>query len=636
MAAPTSEAPIELTLTSLNGLDDFGERKILLTPGSTVPVGRSSKNAQKKLLPGPDNAYIDSPVISREHARISMNTLQGVPSIFIKDVGSMHGTLLNGKHLDYNKDHKLNSGDSVQFGVNVVRDQAETFIAKTFRVEAKPASSPAPAPPPVLRRGFSVPSASSSDEDDIDDTLVFPLSRAPRYGCQSNPVNVDDFEDPQTAVLAMPHDNMSLSPSPGAVLDEPPTSQLAHTEHENLSDDENSPVDMDDDDEEDLLSLLSAEVDSAVDIDSDDESEHSEDESDVVSSADSQDSHESIEDNFIGKTAAFTPVKDRAEEPATKKDSEAISRSKMNVMVEAANQKNDTPLARPSYSLAPPSQFAPLPSPAKDLPNAGHHTNIPTMNSAKQLPYSGEPVYPLLDPVEHWHGLAGPPLPPRPSAPKPIEWGFSGFANNSHAYSREPGNWWGEYSDAMFGPPADSDLTPESFMHVHAPPPLSTAPKFAPVRQHFFTPSVQQSKLSESPKINNFPAPPSAFTPNTPVENINDSPAPPVRRTKVSIPEIVENEPEQPPTPSSMKSLKRKAEVLDEMPEESIEELTEPTVDTTEAAVVSEPVEEPAAQPPRKKAKTVLSYAAAVATGAVFGGLSVMGALMALPTSVFE
>ena len=38
----------------------------------SVKVGRASKNLDRGLIPAFDNAWIDNPVISREHARIHM------------------------------------------------------------------------------------------------------------------------------------------------------------------------------------------------------------------------------------------------------------------------------------------------------------------------------------------------------------------------------------------------------------------------------------------------------------------------------------------------------------------------------------------------------------------------------------
>src|SRR4051794_18938619 len=103
--------PVVVTLHSLNN-DTFEQRRIVLSPSSpSIHVGRSSRNHNKNLQPAKDNAYIDSPVISREHALISLNTKGDTPALIIQDRGSMHGTLVNGTMLTNNKEQELRNGD---------------------------------------------------------------------------------------------------------------------------------------------------------------------------------------------------------------------------------------------------------------------------------------------------------------------------------------------------------------------------------------------------------------------------------------------------------------------------------------------------------------------------------------------
>jgi hypothetical protein len=66
-----------LTLVPATALDQdkVGSRSFRLVPDEdVVDVGRSSSNPQKKLIAGRDNAWIDSPVMSRDHARIWAST----------------------------------------------------------------------------------------------------------------------------------------------------------------------------------------------------------------------------------------------------------------------------------------------------------------------------------------------------------------------------------------------------------------------------------------------------------------------------------------------------------------------------------------------------------------------------------
>ena len=60
-----------VTLLPVDHVDEVGLRTIKLIPGrDSIKIGRSSKSAAKDLKAGSDNAWIDSPVLSREHASI--------------------------------------------------------------------------------------------------------------------------------------------------------------------------------------------------------------------------------------------------------------------------------------------------------------------------------------------------------------------------------------------------------------------------------------------------------------------------------------------------------------------------------------------------------------------------------------
>jgi hypothetical protein len=61
-------------LKALSGDVSIAERTIILNPNQlTVPIGRSSKSISKGLLGAPDNAWFDSPVMSRDHAEMCLN-----------------------------------------------------------------------------------------------------------------------------------------------------------------------------------------------------------------------------------------------------------------------------------------------------------------------------------------------------------------------------------------------------------------------------------------------------------------------------------------------------------------------------------------------------------------------------------
>ncbi|KAL4806189.1 hypothetical protein BDV18DRAFT_123954 [Aspergillus unguis] len=89
-----------------------------------VEIGRASKRQNKNLQPTRHNALFDSRVMSRTHAIIHASPEKKL--IYIRDPGSMHGTLLNGKDITCGEDIVLKDGDELTFGVEVVRG-SETF-----------------------------------------------------------------------------------------------------------------------------------------------------------------------------------------------------------------------------------------------------------------------------------------------------------------------------------------------------------------------------------------------------------------------------------------------------------------------------------------------------------------------------
>ena len=120
----TDPPVFRIVLRDVKRYDTYETREFNLPLGSTFPIGRASKNAAKKdLMPAPHNAYIDSPVISREHAVLSAHSDSGKPEVYLSDSGSMHGTMLNGHRLPANAPTLLNYGDVIQLGTDVNRNE---------------------------------------------------------------------------------------------------------------------------------------------------------------------------------------------------------------------------------------------------------------------------------------------------------------------------------------------------------------------------------------------------------------------------------------------------------------------------------------------------------------------------------
>lgn len=99
-----------------------------------------------------DNAWFDSPVMSRHHAELSLNVddnvrtpnpafqkhyvLTSSQTVEIMDVGSMHGTFLNSDGLTQYEPAVINDNDIVVFGTRVTRG-SESIPACAFRITLK-------------------------------------------------------------------------------------------------------------------------------------------------------------------------------------------------------------------------------------------------------------------------------------------------------------------------------------------------------------------------------------------------------------------------------------------------------------------------------------------------------------------
>jgi hypothetical protein len=78
MYADADFTPVIITLTASAG--DFVTRNLTLTPDSDIiPIGRASKSVNKNILGAVDNAWFDSPVMSREHAKMSLKSDHNEP-----------------------------------------------------------------------------------------------------------------------------------------------------------------------------------------------------------------------------------------------------------------------------------------------------------------------------------------------------------------------------------------------------------------------------------------------------------------------------------------------------------------------------------------------------------------------------
>ncbi|KAI9743453.1 MAG: hypothetical protein M1818_002765 [Claussenomyces sp. TS43310] len=121
---------VKVTFKALTEGITPAERIVILDDiNSVIPIGRASKSASKGLQAATGNAWFNSPVMSREHAEVSLDIEDEV--VTIRDVKSMHGTRLNDTQLCPHEYAKINNGDTVVFGAEVRRGP-EVFPACSF------------------------------------------------------------------------------------------------------------------------------------------------------------------------------------------------------------------------------------------------------------------------------------------------------------------------------------------------------------------------------------------------------------------------------------------------------------------------------------------------------------------------
>ncbi|KAF2707681.1 hypothetical protein K504DRAFT_446796 [Pleomassaria siparia CBS 279.74] len=636
----SSDSAVEVTLRSIDGLDDFPERKFILSPNMSMPVGRSSKNANKKLMSGVDNAFIDSPVISREHASIFTKDTQG---IFITDDGSMHGTFVNEQALVRHSQYKLNNGDTLQFGLNVVRDTGmfthpdalrpqtdpaflDAFVAKKYSFTFEPAQ---PAQP--TSHGFSVPDVESEEEEEIEDEEAL---RASRYGSQRNPVNIDDFEDIPRAVIDLEEEEPAITKQPSSpkanepnlrrhdlppyqprvfptevtpsMEDSEPLSRVTMDHVDNAEDDDDSMEAYNGSQNYgDIIPESPAEEDDDYDNSSrfNEGSLHSEEEANTsnLSQAGSMDQSDSELDS-----------ESEADEQA-----DHVRKIKLAAMVNHEQQK-DADEEHCSATAHIHTSPHTIQSHCSAAINFSANDTVPQSEVRKHAAINPNNLFGAAFAHEAWssgamHSALPTSLPPRPSAPKPTIWGppppLETFQHHYPSYIGHE-NWVEQH------PTAENPLITHMAASASRPP--------------------RKDYLDQV--LNNEPAPAKGIhTPPMPaLDEVNPVMPQVSRRTKVSIPEIVEDIPQQPPTPTSVgspKNGKRKAEVMDDDETDTVE------VSTVAVAVVEEvltdhSVQATAQEPPAKRRRTLGARASNV--GSFIAGVTfAVGALLYLPEIAF-
>lgn len=590
-AASTDCAALRVTLRDLDGFEGLITRQFDLAVGSQLPIGRASKNSNKKeLMPSVDNGYIDSPVISREHAQLSARGGSDPPRVFITDLGSMHGTMVNGEQLVAHAPTPLSSGDTLQFGIDVNRNEGlfspphlfhhrletnadmasppEFFVARKYRFEAHPVPPQAP-----FSLGFTVP---DSEEEDVGGTTS-------HRGSADNPLTIDDSDYAESDASEEEYGGTPMV-GEGFIVDddeeEPPAVADIHLQ----SSSDSWPREFLNEVAEELVQEDSLQTPGEIS-----DSQGEDPESDMDSAASVTGTRFDYDDD--------SSINDDSDDQ------------------EAAEVGMDT------TSNTVDSQVAPSSGPSSE--------EVFSMEGGYRVPYyEGQlPAMNLFGNPSDSSVLTSanpPPLPPRPSAPQP-----SLFSRTEGPHINRP-PWFSEHVPLPSFNGTNHGDRPILFSPA---PPFKTtaqdtdiAPMMYGVSPSTFAPAASQ--VQTPPALSNSDA------------TASSTPLPPPSRM-LSIEEMVED---QPPTPTSLNGLKRKADVLEETEDLVAEYHADASSQITPPAdspIVNEPVDSNAqiaaiiAQRPKKQPRSLIK------TGVKYFGIGLAGAagtvalLSSLPDAFF-
>ncbi|SLM41238.1 SMAD/FHA domain [Lasallia pustulata] len=217
-----------LTLTPIDCPTDSQPRVLTLhADRPLLHVGRSSRNASKGLTAAQNNAWFDSPTMSRQHASFHM-TSESPRTILLEDLRSTHGTYVWGRRLDADEAYTCTSGLSITFGQKVTSGTM-TFPAREFvlGIEWQTPSPPTPSSSPAAQQkttsiGFCVP---DDDDETSEDRSREPSVQIVQEGRRTfsvpdSPSSEDGFDsDDDSVEEPPPAGNSSVSTTPNNCAD---------------------------------------------------------------------------------------------------------------------------------------------------------------------------------------------------------------------------------------------------------------------------------------------------------------------------------------------------------------------------------------------------------------------------------
>ncbi|KAF2726277.1 hypothetical protein K431DRAFT_5536 [Polychaeton citri CBS 116435] len=130
---PNGIVRVRLVMSPSTQDPEFTVRTIDLVPGSPLVLGRASASDASQQAKR-DNTLFGCPVVSRKHAQLTadVNPWAGVNSVTIKELGSTHGTFINGERLPEGEIRTLYSGDQIKLGDRVMNGSISSSSSSLF------------------------------------------------------------------------------------------------------------------------------------------------------------------------------------------------------------------------------------------------------------------------------------------------------------------------------------------------------------------------------------------------------------------------------------------------------------------------------------------------------------------------
>ncbi|KAL7959577.1 hypothetical protein V8C34DRAFT_313251 [Trichoderma compactum] len=169
MASPCLRDQVLVTLTAVNPPLDFSfpTRHLLLESDQSIALGRMSKK-NTTYAATEKNGWIDSAVMSRSHASIFFDKQH--KAVFLRDVGSLHGTFYNDTRLKPHQIQAIKDGDLIRFGIPVDRG-SDICAPCTMEVGVQFELQSSFQAPTVFRVPDETDEEESAEEDQGDDTI---------------------------------------------------------------------------------------------------------------------------------------------------------------------------------------------------------------------------------------------------------------------------------------------------------------------------------------------------------------------------------------------------------------------------------------------------------------------------------